>query len=76
MTTYRTRRAEAGPRITAEAVAAFRAGDWIGLHRALRLRPWEASPLDAATDTPIRGGQPYVDSWAQARELRLALEAA
>ena len=32
-------------RISAEAVAAYRAKDCNALHRALRLRPWEASPL-------------------------------
>ncbi len=32
-------------RITPEAVDAFRAGDYLGLHRALGLAPWETSPL-------------------------------
>ncbi len=32
-------------KITAEAVAAWKAADYSGLHRALGLHPWEASPL-------------------------------
>ena len=32
-------------RISAEAIAAYRAKDCNALHRALSLRPWEASPL-------------------------------
>ena len=31
--------------VTAEVVAAWRAGDYLALHRALRLKPWQASPL-------------------------------
>lgn len=36
-------------RITPEALAAFKAGDSIRLHRALGLRPWQPSPLEADT---------------------------
>jgi len=32
-------------RITPVAIAAWKAADYIGLHRALNLAPWEASPL-------------------------------
>ena len=60
-------------RITPEAVAAFRAGDWMDLHHALDLKPWEASPIDATTAAP----PPYPHhGWEQARELRLQLIAA
>ncbi len=64
--------------ITQEAVRAFKAGDWIGTHRALQLRPWEASPLDAETPTaPGRAeNTAWATSWAQAHALRLDLEAA
>lgn len=81
MTTIkRQRRVQRDGLVTPEAVEAFRAGDWIGLHRALRLKPWQASPLDATTDEPPQGlcdqPGPYRDSWARARSLRLELEAA
>ena len=37
-------------RITPEAIAAFEAGDYLGLHRALDLGPWEPSPLPASIE--------------------------
>lgn len=37
-------------RLTPEAVEAFMAGDWLALHQALGLRPWQASPLDVDPD--------------------------
>lgn len=77
MTTIkRQRRVQRDGLVTPEAVGAFRAGDWIGLHRALRLKPWQASPLDATGNDPIPGGACYVESWRRARELRSALETA
>ena len=63
-------------RITPEAVNAFRAGDWIALHRALGLRPWQPSPLEAFTPEPppdMRGG-PWADAWPLAFGLRGKLE--
>lgn len=66
-----------GNRITPEAVNAFKAGDWTGLHQALALRPWEPSPLDAVTPEPpayTRPG-PWADAWPLAFELRCKLEA-
>ena len=55
--------------ITPEAVEAFRAGDWIALHRALRLRPWEASPLDVQP-----GDEELTPGSAGARSVPVALE--
>lgn len=63
-------------RITPETVNAFRAGDAIALHRALGLRPWQTSPLDADTPEPppdMHGGA-WADSWPLAFELRTMLE--
>ncbi len=34
-----------GSRITDAAIDAYRRGDYLALHRALHLRPWECSPL-------------------------------
>jgi hypothetical protein len=66
-------------RITPAAVEAFRAGDERALHRALDLRPWQPSPLEADADAPptwSRPGTPWHDAWALVRGLRLELEAA
>jgi len=63
-------------RITPEAIDAFRAGDRLTLHRALGLRPWQASPLDADTDeAPWPPGTVGAASWPLARGLRAELEA-
>ena len=66
-------------RITSEAVAAYQAGNWGAPHRALRLKPWEANPLDvqAPEDAEIRGpASPWTQSVPQALQLRTELEAA
>ena len=66
-------------RITAEAVEAFRAGDFIGLHRALGLAPWQASPLpspasplgvDPAVPPSPTDGTAWAVSWPLAVELQ------
>lgn len=61
--------------ITAEAVAAFNSGDWMATHRALDLRPWEASPLDALTPEPpsYASHTAWGDSWPAARALRATM---
>jgi hypothetical protein len=48
------------------------------LHRELDLRPWEASPLDVCADEPPAESDAtaWAASWAQAVELRAALEVA
>jgi len=46
-------------RITPEAIAAFEAGDYHGLHNALGLFPHESSPLPAdITALGVRQGEP------------------
>jgi hypothetical protein len=66
-------------RITDEAIAAFKAADWMGLHRALGLKPWMPSPLDTTTDQPPSWCSPHDgwgEFWVMVRALRLELEKA
>ena len=58
------------------AVRAFAAGDWLGLHRALGLRPWQRSPLDASSDEvpPDWLGDRGSADFLEAQRLRLELE--
>ena len=59
-------------RITPEAIAAWKAGDWGDLQRALRLPPWHASPLDVGGDQPA-GNTAGATTWAEATRLRSEL---
>ena len=64
-------------RITPEALAAFKAGDSIRLHRALGLRPWQPSPLDADDGPPPwPPGSSGREFWPLACDLRAELVAA
>ena len=71
-------------RITPDAIEAFIAGDYMALHRALGLAPWEMSPLPAASnalgadpdDPPPGDGTGWYDSWPLAMELQRALQKA
>ena len=69
-------------KITPEAVEAYIAGDYMRLHRALGLMPWECSPLpDEVCGLGVdQGPRPaYYDErhgWEQAQELQRELEAA
>ena len=63
-------------RVTPEAVAAFVAGDWRGLYRALGLRPWQAHPLDVDGPRPDWARGIQAESWDQALALRAELQAA
>lgn len=65
-------------RITPQALAAYRAADWMQLHRELGLKPWEASPLAVDADEPPAPElqNAWTASWVRAVELREALEAA
>jgi len=76
-------------RVTAEAVEAFAAGDYMRLHDALDLRPWEASPLPLSVtplgcdpDNPPPAVRVQADptgwdgSWAKAVQLQAELMAA
>lgn len=73
MPTRRRRRKRQEHAITPAAIAAFRAGDWMALHAALNLKPWQYSPLDA---TETRQAWEDHKRHALALELRQALEAA
>jgi hypothetical protein len=63
-------------RISAEAIAAYRAKDCNALHRALGLRPWQASPLRVDQGPGPGGPTAYAASWLLAAELQRELEAA
>ncbi len=72
-------------RITPEAVEAYRAGDYMALHRALDLPPWHPSPLPESVeplgvdpDNPPPGGSGrcWDDCWPAAVELQRELQAA
>jgi hypothetical protein len=69
-------------KITAEAIAAWKAADYMALHQALGLHPWEASPLPdvitalgvseervASADLTIPHEQTYAQALALQREL-------
>ena len=71
----RTRNQQAG-RITPEAVAAFVAGDHVTLKRALRLPPWQVSPLDADGACPYPPQTAAAATWADSLAMRNQLEAA
>lgn len=68
--------------VTPAVIAAFKAGDYMGLHRLLGLRPWERSPLPAESDSlgvyldevPADDGDIY--SVRKAQDLRRAIEEA
>jgi hypothetical protein len=63
-------------RITSDAVDAFLAREFITLHRALGLRPWEASPIDAGEPCVYPAGSAYAESFDRAVELRNELQRA
>jgi hypothetical protein len=58
--------------ITPEALDAFARKDWLGLHRALGLRPWETSPLEAVGAAPDAPSM-IASSWEKAATLRQEL---
>jgi hypothetical protein len=71
-------------RITAAAVEAYRYRDFIELHAALNLQPWQRSPLpvdvcglgvDQGEPPEHEKPGPWRDSWYTARELQAELEA-
>lgn len=60
-------------RITADAVAAFIAGDRMELSRALRLPPWQISPLDVAGPCPYPPTTAGGSTWPDSVKLRAEL---
>lgn len=67
-------------RITEEAIEAFEAGDYLRLHAALGLRPWEPSPLPLSVtplgvhqDEPPTGLTGWATSYPKAQELQRQL---
>ena len=69
----RRKHEERSGRITTGAQAAFEAGDWLRLHRELRLPPWQASPLDAMGECPWPATTAAGVTWAASAGLRKAL---
>ena len=63
-------------RVTPAAVAAYKAGDWLTLHRELHLKPWQASPLEAFGECPWLRGSAGARTWQDSISLRNELEAA
>jgi hypothetical protein len=62
-------------RITQEAQDAFELGDYIGLHRALGLKPWEPSPFDIAGGNPYGMHSTWDTAWTKVADLNTDLEA-
>ncbi len=73
MGTIRRRTRTERVRVTSEAVAAFNNGDAAALHRALRLPPWQASPLIAEGECPWPPGSGGHTTWADSQALRAEL---
>lgn len=63
-------------RITPEAVAAFVAGDRMQLHRELRLKPWQESPLDAIGESPWPATSAGGSTWPESVQLAIELQQA
>ena len=71
-------------RITPDAIEAFIARDYLALHRALGLAPWEMSPLPLSVeqlgvdpdDPPPGEGTGWYESWPLAVELQRELQKA
>lgn len=61
-------------RINAEAHEAWGHADRIALHRALRLPPWQASPLDAVDQCPWPQTTAGAATWADSVSLREGLQ--
>lgn len=74
MGTPRRRRHSQTTRITRETVDAYNAGEAMGLHRLLRLPPWQTSPVDAVGDCPWPAGTGGYLTWQDSVELRHELQ--
>ncbi len=72
-------------KVPLSSLRVFEAGDYLALHAALGLTPWEVSPLPMRiTPLGVTQGPPPAwakegggfDSWAQAQELQRLLQEA
>jgi hypothetical protein len=65
-------------RATPAAIAAFKAGDRMGLFWALGLKPWQPNPLEVdGPSPPVWGsGTAWAADWPMMWEIRQELEAA
>ena len=61
-------------KITPAAVEAYQSGDRCELHDELRLKPWQASPLDVEGPCSYPEGSMIAISWSEIQALRAALE--
>lgn len=61
--------------VTSDVIRAFSDGDRQRLHRLLRLKPWQPSPLDVEGECPAPGTA-YAEAWPEAVRLRQAIRAA
>jgi hypothetical protein len=81
MPTKRQKIAPQNVSISAAAIEAWRAGDFHGLNRAFKIRPWQRTPwplrltlLGADPKRPPRSPSgPYDESWSRAVEFQRAL---
>ena len=74
MGTLRRRNRTQRQRVTDEAVAAYTSCDHAVLQRALRLPPWQVSPLEADGPCPYSEGSGGGGTWADSVPLRKALD--
>ena len=72
-TVRRRRHAERTGRVTAAAHAAWKARDREALHSALRLPPWQPSPLELDGECPWPAGTAAARTWQDSIDLREAL---
>ncbi len=75
MGTRRRRSHNQRQRVTDETVALYAAGDKTALHQALRLPPWQVSPLEAVGECPYPPRSGGGNTWAESVALRAELEA-
>ena len=59
--------------ISDQARVAFKAGDYLALHAALGLKPWQVSPLDADGECPYPLSSAGGATWGESQKLRQEL---
>ena len=68
-------------RITPPAIEAWQTADYMALHRALNLRPWQPSPLPVSITAlgvdpdqpPAPDGRPWSEAWPLTADLQAEL---